>query len=282
MLTKLTRMQDEQQVLKNRLVDREHQIADLLVQLDAQKVETVSVAGQQSSLKITKAHLQNQLRQKEADCSRMAVQIRTLESQLAQERIDTDHLRGILAQSKGRVDPDKEALKKATRAQKMRASKSEDALEEARLHLLERDAILAEQQSDIELMRSQLSKLSKERSQALAELSACKIRLEEVEGLMDRMEAEAKDRVEVVTSKIHEKSSETLALRNDNEHLKSKLARAEAEVAQLRTSVRESEPLIDQYRTEVYGLRFSSFIYALIYFLLEFYHCYVIFVVMWI
>lgn len=57
----------------------------------------------------------------------------------------------------------------------MRASKSEDALEEARLHLLERDAILAEQQSDIELMRSQLSKLSKERSQALAELSACKM-----------------------------------------------------------------------------------------------------------
>ena len=29
--------------------------------------------GQQSNLKITKAHLQNQLKQKEADCNRMAV-----------------------------------------------------------------------------------------------------------------------------------------------------------------------------------------------------------------
>jgi len=36
----------------------------------------VAVSGQQSSLKVTKAHLQNHLRQKEGDCNRMAVQIR--------------------------------------------------------------------------------------------------------------------------------------------------------------------------------------------------------------
>ena len=36
---------------------------------------------------------------------------------MAQERIDTDHLRDLLAQSKDKVDLDKEALKKATRYQ---------------------------------------------------------------------------------------------------------------------------------------------------------------------
>lgn len=36
---------------------------------------------------------------------------------MAQERIDTDHLRGLLAHTKDKVDLDKEALKKATRYQ---------------------------------------------------------------------------------------------------------------------------------------------------------------------
>lgn len=256
LMTKLARVQDERQVLKSRLLEREHQISDLLVQLDAQKEENVAVSGQQSSLKVTKAHLQNHLRQKEGDCNRMAVQIRTLESQLAQERIDTDHLRDLLAQSKDKVDLDKEALKKATRLQKMRASKSEDALEQVKLQLMEREVITSEQQSELDMMHSQMSKLSKERSQAVAELSACKIRLEEVESLMDRVENDAKDQVEVASSKFHEKASEASSLRLENERLKnslasleSKLSHADADIAQLRANVREYEPLVNEYRS---------------------------------
>ena len=39
----------------------------------------------------------------------------TLESQLAQEKIEVDHLSGLLGQAKEKSDRDKEALKKATR-----------------------------------------------------------------------------------------------------------------------------------------------------------------------
>jgi len=57
----------------------------------------------------------------------------------------------------------------------MRASKSEDALEQVKLQLMEREVITSEQQSELDMMHSQMSKLSKERSQAVAELSACKM-----------------------------------------------------------------------------------------------------------
>ena len=39
----------------------------------------------------------------------------SLESQLAQERIDVDHLQELLRQAKDKAEKDKEALKKATR-----------------------------------------------------------------------------------------------------------------------------------------------------------------------
>ena len=39
----------------------------------------------------------------------------TLESQLAQEKIEADHLQELLAAAKSKSDRDKESLKKATR-----------------------------------------------------------------------------------------------------------------------------------------------------------------------
>ena len=40
--------------------------------------ENVAISGLQSSLENTRGHLQKQLRTKEADCNRMAVQIRVI------------------------------------------------------------------------------------------------------------------------------------------------------------------------------------------------------------
>lgn len=45
----------------------------------------------------------------------MAVQIRSLESNLAQEKIEVDHLQELLRQAHRKHEKDKEALKKATR-----------------------------------------------------------------------------------------------------------------------------------------------------------------------
>ena len=57
----------------------------------------------------------------------------------------------------------------------MRATKSEDALEQAKLQLMERDTVNLEQRAELESLRSQLSKLGREKAQADAELSAHKM-----------------------------------------------------------------------------------------------------------
>lgn len=88
---------------------------DLKIQLKSQTEETMASATLQSSLEQTRAHLQRELRQREGDCNRMAVQIRSLESELAQEKIEVDHLQELLRQAHSKHEKDKEALKKATR-----------------------------------------------------------------------------------------------------------------------------------------------------------------------
>jgi len=49
------------------------------------------------------------------DDGRAIFYAQTLESQLAQERIEVDHLRTLVQRAKEKIDEDKEALKKATR-----------------------------------------------------------------------------------------------------------------------------------------------------------------------
>ena len=115
--------------------------------------------------------------------------MQSLESQLAQEKIDVQHLTELLSQARDKAEKDKEALKKATRCepvlrafvtvgihglilflfrfsvQKKRATKSEDAVEQLTSQLLEREQSLAEMTSDKERLQSDYDKLVKEKIQ---------------------------------------------------------------------------------------------------------------------
>ena len=58
------------------LRERDRLIEELRGQVIVQREETAAMGNLQDSLESTRAHLQKQLRTKEADCNRMAVQIR--------------------------------------------------------------------------------------------------------------------------------------------------------------------------------------------------------------
>uniref|UniRef100_A0A0B6ZZI0 Outer dense fiber protein 2 n=1 Tax=Arion vulgaris TaxID=1028688 RepID=A0A0B6ZZI0_9EUPU len=101
--------------MNNQLLDCESLIADLKSQLQVEKEERLVLSNLQGSLESTRGHLQKQLRTKEADCNRMSVQIRSLEGQLSQERMEKDHFQEVASSLKHKTDRDKEALKKAAR-----------------------------------------------------------------------------------------------------------------------------------------------------------------------
>ena len=57
-------------------MEKNHELDSLKSILDAEREQGRSMAELQSSIESTRAHLQNQLRKREGDCNRMAVQIR--------------------------------------------------------------------------------------------------------------------------------------------------------------------------------------------------------------
>lgn len=82
------------------------EIEDRDRQISALREEAVVQLGLQNSIEQKRAHLQNQLIQKEADCNRMAVQVRTVESSRAQDKIEIEHLTEMLAKANERAERD--------------------------------------------------------------------------------------------------------------------------------------------------------------------------------
>ncbi|XP_064649329.1 outer dense fiber protein 2-like isoform X5 [Lineus longissimus] len=258
LLKKLGEADEANQILRIDLMDRDRYVAELKAHGAAQRDENLTLASVQHSLESTRGHLQKQLRQKEADCNRMAVQVRALESSLAQEKIETDHLQELLAAAREKAERDKEALKKATRVQKQRATRSEDAIEQLNAQLLERETNLAEVQTQADQMKSRMDKLQKEKSQALAENGALRNRIMELETRLETNELRSTSQIESLTAELHVKSSDASVYKLENERLKTsittiedKLAQAETEVTQLRSSLRQYEHLVDEYRTQM-------------------------------
>ncbi|KAL8602079.1 hypothetical protein ACOMHN_007349 [Nucella lapillus] len=244
--------------LRIELQDRDRAIDDLRGQVMAQREESAALGNLQDSLETTRGHLQKQLRTKEADCNRMAVQIRTLEGQLAQNKLEVDHLQDLVATAKQRADNDKDALKKATRAQKQRAERGEGEVERFRGQLMERDSQVNDLNAQLSVVRSRLEKDSSQKEHAEAQRNALQKRVDELECLVDRVENNSKSQVESLTVRLHEKSSDVTTLKLENERLKSTAADTETrlntlqeENNHLRSNRTHSDQLVEEFRGQM-------------------------------
>ncbi|KAK3587189.1 hypothetical protein CHS0354_016885 [Potamilus streckersoni] len=244
--------------LRLELIDKDRMITDLRCQLGSQKEKIIAMSGMQEAQENTRAHLQKQLRTKEADCNRMAVQIRTLESENAHHKIELEHLKELVAAAKEKADRDKEALKKATRVQKERATRSEDALEQMKVQILERDCRMEDMRSELEQLSAKYDRITKERSQISAENAALNTRLEELESLLDRVDQSSKSQVDELVGKLHEKTGDLSEVKLENDRLRSSIAtietkfkQADEELLQLRANLKHYENLIEEYKEQV-------------------------------
>ncbi|KAK6194419.1 hypothetical protein SNE40_000055 [Patella caerulea] len=244
------------------LMDRERMMAELHDQIEEQKNEIVSLTNLQGTLESTRGHLQKQLRTKDSDCNRMAVQIRTLESSLAQNTIEMEHLQHLVNTSKERSDKDKEALKKATRAQKQRAERSEDALDKLNAQLSENEAQVNEYKSMLDQNKGRLEKVTKERQQAISENTSLRKRINELENIVDQLEDNNKTKNDDLSVKLSEKAADVASLKIENERLKSSIASieskfkfAEDDVINLRSNLKQYERLVDEYKDQMHKSR---------------------------
>ncbi|XP_052092018.1 outer dense fiber protein 2-like isoform X6 [Mytilus californianus] len=242
------------------LDDRDRHIRELRGQISAQRnkikdndEEVATLSGLQHSIEQTRAHLQKQLRQKEADCNRMAVQVRTVESSRAQDKIEIEHLTEMLAKAKDKAERDKEALKKATRRLGEVEALMDRVEHSSKSHtdtivveLREKQQEVAYLKADNEKLKSSIATIEAKFRQADEELIQLRGNLKQYENLVEEYKSQM--------NKSRREADETMA-ELDEAKQESHMAQREGEIELEKVKVRlhqrlqELEPLPEMLKS---------------------------------
>uniref|UniRef100_A0A8C7JGQ1 Outer dense fiber protein 2 n=1 Tax=Oncorhynchus kisutch TaxID=8019 RepID=A0A8C7JGQ1_ONCKI len=212
-------------------------------------------------LESTRAHLQSQLRSKEADNNRLAVQIKNLERAANQQQGEMDHLLEQLRGLKLQAESNKEALKRATRAQKHRAERSEDTAGQLRAQLLDMNQMV-EALSAAENWRGRHTQEMKDKTQLDMEVSVLNSRVSDLTEQLHGTEDKARAEREGLLDRLHSLTTEGTHAKLENQSLKAmlsaveeKLTLSQSEVQHVKASVKQYESLVDNYKTQVVKTR---------------------------
>lgn len=240
LLKRLTQSDTTNERLQLEVVERDRQIETLLTQVEADKDQAVAFEELKKTMETTRAHLQNQLRTKEMDSNRLSVQIRSLEEQCEQGRLELEHMQGLLTAQREKSAREKDALKKAARIQKDRVSEREKDLEVLQEKLADRDMELSETK------RAEQS-LKEEKGDSELEIKTLKSRLKELHEMVESTAQEAQNNSSALAAKLSNRTQEVSALRLENEQLKADIAALEE---RLHEEEQKATSKIDRYRRE--------------------------------
>ncbi|XP_055791713.1 outer dense fiber protein 2-like isoform X2 [Salvelinus fontinalis] len=262
LLKRLTNTDAENSHLVLKLQEKEREVNQLTTLMDTEK-ENAKTTGELSKvLESTRAHLQSQLRSKEADNNRLAVQIKNLERAANQQQGEMDHLLEQLRGLKLQAESNKEALKRATRAQKHRAERSEDTAGQLRAQLLDMENQMAEALSAAENWRSRHAQEMKDKTQLDMEVSVLNSRVSDLTEKLRGTEDKARAEREGLLDRLHSLTTEGTHAKLENQSLKvmlsaveEKLTLSQSEVQQVKASVKQYESLVDSYKTQVVKTR---------------------------
>ncbi|XP_010155650.1 PREDICTED: outer dense fiber protein 2 isoform X2 [Eurypyga helias] len=258
LLKRLADSDAEKVQLQMRLQEREKEVDNLTIQIQAEKDQAKTACELSKSMESVRGHLQAQLRNKEAENNRLTIQIRNLECSEAQHKAEVERVVEQLKELKQKADHDKEALKKAIRAQKERAERSEEYAKQLTVQLAEKDSYVSEALSTVENWRSRYNKVVKEKSDHELEIVTLNSRIADLLDQQTALEDKMREDRESLMEKLHRQTTETTSFKMENERLKAsmvqmeeKLNQAQMEVQQLKSSVRSYEGLIENYKSQV-------------------------------
>uniref|UniRef100_A0A674KBX8 Outer dense fiber protein 2 n=1 Tax=Terrapene triunguis TaxID=2587831 RepID=A0A674KBX8_9SAUR len=255
-----SKLMEQQGLLLKRLSDSDAEKAVM------QKHDQAKTACELSkSMEAVRGHLQAQLRNKEAENNRLAIQIRNLERSGAQHKAEVEHIMEQLKELRQKGERDKEALKKAIRAQKERAERSEEYAEQLNVQLAEKDSYVAEALSTLESWRSRYNKVVKDKTDLELEIVMLNSRITDLLEQQTSMEDKMREDRDALVDKLHRQATESTSFKMENERLKAtmvpveeKLNQAQMEVQQLKASLRNYEGLIETYKSQVMRTRMEA------------------------
>ncbi|XP_037131228.1 outer dense fiber protein 2-like isoform X3 [Syngnathus acus] len=168
LLTKILQIERENQLLKGDLDVTEKRAEELMFLQQKEQENIKSALNIAKYAEGTRARIQGQLRNKEAENNRLTVQVRTLERSLTQHKAEIDDLKASLTALTEQTSQEKEALKKASRVHKQKAERFEATLNKCLSQLQEKHAQLSTLQEKSETWKLEKEQLTEDKHKLTA------------------------------------------------------------------------------------------------------------------
>ncbi|XP_028448751.1 outer dense fiber protein 2 isoform X2 [Perca flavescens] len=247
LLKKITQAESENEKLKRDLSETERKVEELMDQRREEQENIKSAVHMTKSVEATRAHLQGQLRNKEAENNRLTVQLRTVERTLFEQKMEIDDLKGSITSLTEKAAQDKECLKKATRAQKLRAERFEAAIEKCYAQLREKDAELANARLERDSRRRQKEREEDEKDKLVSYTELLKSQIADMTARLQKEKDELTAANETVMQRLEKLSTENGDLNVNNAALKVSIAQFEQQLADSESALIE-EKVVSQER----------------------------------
>uniref|UniRef100_M4A1Q8 Outer dense fiber protein 2 n=1 Tax=Xiphophorus maculatus TaxID=8083 RepID=M4A1Q8_XIPMA len=257
LLKSLADMEAWNAVLVKKLQEKEKELHQLSTQLDSEKEKARRSADLSQNLDATRARLQGQLRRKEAKNNRLIVQIKqSLERAASQHLAEAEQVAQQLGRAKQEAEEEQEALKRASQVQKQRAERCEGTADQLSAQLLQREKQAAEALASADAWQRRHGEEAEKKGQLEVELNL----LTRISDLTDQLQAiqdsgrlenqALLDRLQALTAQKAAAQLETKRLKAAVSAADEKLSRTEAELQQVRTSIKQCEVLLDNYKIQ--------------------------------
>ncbi|XP_062337381.1 protein BCAP-like isoform X3 [Osmerus eperlanus] len=262
LLEKLTEAECENQHLKRDLNDKERRVEELMDMRNKEMDYFHNIVHMTKSVETTRAHLQSQLRSKEAENNRLTVQLRGLERSLMTQKLEAEDLRREITTLSGKAGQEKEALKKATRAQKHRAEKFEAAVDKCYSQLREKDVQLLEAGAERDTWRRQLEQSADDREHLEGQIDLLKCKIADMTEKLQKEREEFTAGNEILLQKVENLNTENGNHSLDNATLKASVSALEQQLACSEATVEEQNDVLqkrkeqaEQYQSQVSALQ---------------------------
>uniref|UniRef100_A0AAZ1XVR8 Outer dense fiber protein 2-like n=1 Tax=Oreochromis aureus TaxID=47969 RepID=A0AAZ1XVR8_OREAU len=203
--------------------------------------------------KITQAESENENLKKDLSESEQKVRElmdlrrkeQALERLITEQKLETDDLKGSITSLSAKAAQDKESLKKATRAQKLRAERFEAAIEKCYAQLREKDAQLAKAHSERDSRRRQKEQTTDEKDKLVAHIDLLKSQIADLTVRVQKEKDELAAANETLMQRLEKLSLDNGELGINNATLKESVAQLEQQLAECESALVE-EKIVSQ------------------------------------
>ncbi|XP_068605294.1 outer dense fiber protein 2-like [Brachionichthys hirsutus] len=239
LMKKVSQAEGENEHLKSDLSVTERRLEELMDLRREEQENLKSAVYLTKSVEAIRVHLQGQLRNREAENGCLTVHIQNLERTLTAQNMKIDELKGCISSLTEKAAQDKEALQKATRAQKLRAERFEAAIEKCYAQLKEKDAQLASARLERDSKRQQKEQTADETNKLAAHVELLKSQIADLTARLQNEKDELTAVNETVMRRVEKLRAENGELGVNNAALKASVTKLQQQLADSESSLVE-------------------------------------------